>query len=472
MNDKKQRPFRLWYSQIQELRSLLSGNLKFAIFTATATRSTKQKILDSLEVSPDSLFLIQKDPNRDNIKYAVKYVENKSDIVDIFGPCINLLQHEGEISPRTIIFCQTRKQCALLYSVFSSKLKDKMYAKGKKLPKHRIVEMFHAGTPQSVKSHIIEQMALSGSHLRVLICTVAFGMGIDCKELYSVIHFGPPKNLECYLQESGRIGRDGSPSKSLILYNSFLCSACDSPMRLFLRTKTCRRVQISVSFPKSSENCSVSGCKCCDNCCLSCKCGSESCGSWLEFGHPTLEEQTELRQTRMVSKEQKERLKEGLKSYRLTLLENYSNIKPVSYPNIFVEFDNFQVRQVLEHCDKLFTISDIYNYVEIWRQVHANNILAIIEEIFQDTDVNVSTLMLTEDEACLDSVDLPQTWIDIRDDTDIPDLLLDSAVAENIDAELSCLDKSDNSYQNIDDVLEPFTSNRICLDLSANDGKL
>ena len=127
---------------------------------------------------------------------------------------------------------------------------------------------------------------------------------------------------------------------------------------------------------------------------------------------------------------------------------------------------------MLEHCDKLFTISDIYNYVEIWRQVHANNILAIIEEIFQDTDVNVSTLVLTEDEACLDSVDLPQTWIDIRDDTDIPDLLLDSAVAENIDAELSCLDKSDNSYQNIDDVLEPFTSKRICLDLSANDGKL
>ena len=85
----------------------------------------------------------------------------------------------------------------------------------------------------------------------------------------------------------------------------------------------------------------------------------------------------------MVSKEQKERLKEGLKSYRRTLLENYSNIKSVSYPNIFVEFDNFQ-----------------YNYVEIWRQVHANNILAIIEEIFQDTDVNVSTLVLTEDEAC------------------------------------------------------------------------
>ena len=83
--------------------------------------------------------------------------------------------------------------------------------------------------------------------------------------------------------------------------------------------------------------------------------------------------------------------------------------------------------------------------------------------------------MLTSVHWCLlkmRHVDLPQTWIDIRDDTDIPDLLLDSAVAENIDAELSCLDKSDNSYQNIDDVLEPFTSKRICLDLSANDGKL
>ena len=313
---------------------------------------------------------------------------------------------------------------------------------------------------------------LSGSHLRVLICTVDFGMRIDCKELYSVIHFGPPKNLEFYLQDSGRIGRNGSPSKSLVLYNPFLCSACDSPMRLFLHSETCRRVQISVSFPKSSENCFVSGCKCCDICCLSCKCGSESCGSWLEFGHPTLEEQTELRQTRMVSRKQKERLKEGLKSYRLTLFGNYSNIKPVSYPNIFIEFDNFQVRQMLEHCDKLLTISDIYNYVEIWRQVHANNILAIIEEIFQDTDVNVSTLVLTEDETCLDSADLLQTWVDIRDDIDIPDLLLDSAVAENIDAELSCLDKSDNCSQNIDDVLEPLTNKRICLDLSANDGKL
>ena len=83
--------------------------------------------------------------------------------------------------------------------------------------------------------------------------------------------------------------------------------------------------------------------------------------------------------------------------------------------------------------------------------------------------------MLTSVHWCLlkmRHVDLPQTWIDIRDDTDIPDLLLDSAVAENIDAEVSCLDKSDNSYQNIDDVLEPFTSKRICLDLSANDGKL
>ena len=94
----------------------------------------------------------------------------------------------------------------------------------------------------------------------------------------------------------------------------------------------------------------------------------------------------------MVSRKQKERLKEGLKSYRLTLLENYGNIKPVSYPNILIEFDSLQVRQVLEHCDKLF-ISDIYNYVKIWRQLHANDILAIIEEVFQDPDVDAWILL-------------------------------------------------------------------------------
>ncbi len=52
-------------------------------------------------------------------------------------------------------------------------------------------------------------MAKGDGHIRVLICTVAFGMGVNCKSVRRVVHFGPSKSVELYVQESGRAGRDG-----------------------------------------------------------------------------------------------------------------------------------------------------------------------------------------------------------------------------------------------------------------------
>lgn len=62
-------------------------------------------------------------------------------------------------------------------------------------PKNRIVQMYHAGTPKLAKEHISEDMAREDGHIRLLISTVAFGMGIDCKAVRRVIHFGPPKTI-------------------------------------------------------------------------------------------------------------------------------------------------------------------------------------------------------------------------------------------------------------------------------------
>ena len=55
------------------------------------------------------------------------------------------------------------------------------------------------------------------SDLRVLVATIAFGMGVDSKGVYRGIPFGPSKNVEAYIQETGRAGRDGKQSVAHII---------------------------------------------------------------------------------------------------------------------------------------------------------------------------------------------------------------------------------------------------------------
>jgi superfamily II DNA helicase RecQ len=51
------------------------------------------------------------------------------------------------------------------------------------LPQNRLVEIFHAGTPPLAKEHITKNLADKNGHLRILVCTIAFGMGVNCKKV-------------------------------------------------------------------------------------------------------------------------------------------------------------------------------------------------------------------------------------------------------------------------------------------------
>ena len=86
------------------------------------------------------------------------------------------------------VFCQTRKQCALVYSMFVQSLDSDTYVDGKPNPKQRREEMFHAGTPPSVKKHVLENFSQPDGHITLLACTVTFGMGVDWKGVHHVIH--------------------------------------------------------------------------------------------------------------------------------------------------------------------------------------------------------------------------------------------------------------------------------------------
>ena len=71
-----------------------------------------------------------------------------------------------------------------------------------------MVDMFFQGTEAKIQENIIRNFTTS-SPLRIVICTVAFGMGIDCNDVCLIIHYGPPTDAEMYVQEIRRGGRDG-----------------------------------------------------------------------------------------------------------------------------------------------------------------------------------------------------------------------------------------------------------------------
>eukprot|EP00112_Aurelia_sp_Birch-Aquarium-sp1_P023416 Seg6977.1 transcript_id=Seg6977.1/GoldUCD/mRNA.D3Y31 product="ATP-dependent DNA helicase RecQ" protein_id=Seg6977.1/GoldUCD/D3Y31 len=267
--------FRKWFGMIGEIRSLLPKVVQMAVFTATATKATKHRIIDVSGIDMSETFVLEKSPVKENLRFTVKYVGNGIPLSEIFGSLVQEIKAKGIETIRTLIFCQTRNQAAVIWKMFVLELEENLYKDKSEDVKGRLVEMFHAGTPKQVKDFILEQMRDGKGHIRILLCTISFGMGIDCKGVHRSIHFGPSKNVENYLQECGRAGRDGTVSHAYLLYNGFTLSHSEKDMKDFISANSCRRSSILSNFPKSrginfetvSQNV---GCKCCDLCAKAC----------------------------------------------------------------------------------------------------------------------------------------------------------------------------------------------------------
>ena len=77
---------------------------------------------------------------------------------------------------------------------------------------------YHAGLEPRLRA--ANQDRFMRGDARVVVATVAFGMGVDKPDVRFIIHFSPSTSLEAYAQESGRAGRDGKPSRCVLLYTS------------------------------------------------------------------------------------------------------------------------------------------------------------------------------------------------------------------------------------------------------------
>ena len=83
--------------------------------------------------------------------------------------------------------------------------------------------MFHANTPQHNKDVILCSLAKSDGVVRVVFATVALGMGINLRDVNTIIHYGAPHSIEDYFQESGRGGRSGEQARSVVYWKPVDC---------------------------------------------------------------------------------------------------------------------------------------------------------------------------------------------------------------------------------------------------------
>lgn len=184
--------------------------------TATAPESTIQDIATHLEICRQS-GVIRGPLLPKNLVLSVSKDENRDHAL------MKLLQGERwENCDSIIIYCTRREECVRLATMIRTYLQENDLdnegrLKGKKKMSFT-AEPYHAGlTPARRRS--VQNYFMSGK-LRIVVATVAFGMGIDKSDIRSVIHYNMPKTFESYIQEIGRAGRDGLVAHCHLFLNS------------------------------------------------------------------------------------------------------------------------------------------------------------------------------------------------------------------------------------------------------------
>ncbi len=219
-------------------------------FTATASPEVLERVAEVL--FDGEAHIVRSESDRQNIRYYVTWACAKTKTL------IKTIMNEQR---PLIVFCSSRNRCRELALI----LKDFLSRQGE----DDTVKFYHAGLSREEKTDV-EQWFYPKTDA-ILVSTCAFGMGVDKKDIKTVIHFDPPSTAEAYIQEAGRGGRDGSVAKAILFWspidskraNHYKVGSRSRVLADFAESTTCRRQVLLDAL--GAEQAACSGCDICEN---------------------------------------------------------------------------------------------------------------------------------------------------------------------------------------------------------------
>lgn len=184
--------FRPEYRQLAQVRKNFPEAVCIAL-TATATPQVQEDIKRSLEFSDSESFISSFD--RPNL--FLKIVDKKDPENQLLDFLYTRKNQSG------IIYCFSRRQVDELAEM----LADEGYS----------VRPYHAGL--TTRERTLNQQAFIRDDVRIIVATIAFGMGINKPNVRFVVHYDMPQNIESYYQQIGRAGRDGLRSDCVLFFS-------------------------------------------------------------------------------------------------------------------------------------------------------------------------------------------------------------------------------------------------------------